>query len=172
MSWERLKLSERDNALYGKLSMSALDIAKARSFANQLRKKRWHTFPLVRRGSVPTYQVALTTALVVAYARPFVVGRGGGLAFPNRLKQYTPEQEELHRRLLKLRHEQFAHTDPISYEIRPYDDPYIKSVDMVPETYFTAEEIDLFLEMTGGVLNRINSRMEEIHASARTRHRS
>ena len=171
MAWETLKLSERDNALYGKLYMSRYDIGKARSCAWQISKKKWHSFPIFRRGSVPTYQIALTTTLIVAYARPFIPGRGKGFAFPERLKQYGPEEEILHRMILKLRNEQYAHTDPASYEIKPYDDPYFMSIDMVPESHFSSEEIDLFLTMTEGLQSRINDRMEEIHASARTRHR-
>jgi hypothetical protein len=55
-----------------------------------------------------------------------------------------------------------------SYNIRPLDNEYIKSIDSLPYTHFSAEEIDRFLSMTDGLRDRISARMEEIHASARS----
>lgn len=74
----------------------------------------------------------------------------------------------MHIRLLKLRDKAHAHMDIDSYDIRPLGNEYIKSIDMLPYTHFSAEEIDRFLSMTDRLCDRIGARMEEIHAGARS----
>lgn len=167
MSWEPLKLSAHDNSLYGKLYMSSHDIGIARECADYLAKKGWFGLTLRRRGSTQIQQISFTTTLIVSYSRPFKPGRGS-IAFPTRLLKYDTEQKAFHDKLLNLRDKVHAHTDENSYEIRPYDNAFIKSIDRIPYTHFTVEEIDLFLNMTAGVVRRIADRMEEIHSSART----
>lgn len=74
----------------------------------------------------------------------------------------------MHSRLLRLRDKVHAHMDADSYDIRPLDNDYIKSIDNLPYTHFSVEEINRFLSMTDGLCDRISARMEEIHASARS----
>src|SRR5690606_11746537 len=105
----------------------------------------------------------------VAYSRPFKPGRSSSVTFPERLLQpYSAEEREMHARLLGLRDKAHAHMDVDSYNIRPLDNEYIKSIDSLPYAHFSAEEIDRFLSMTDGIRDRISARMEEIHASARS----
>lgn len=169
MSLDDLPLSARDRALYGKLYVSAYDIGIARQAARFLKAKGWHGYTFMRRGSTQIQQIAHTTTMIVAYSRPFKPGRSSGVTFPERLLQpYSVDEREMHSRLLILRDKAHAHMDVDSYDIRPLDNGYIKSIDRLPCTHFSAEEIDRFLSMTDGLRERISARMEEIHASARS----
>lgn len=173
MSFEELPLSKRDRALYGKLYVSLHDIGIARQAARFLKKKGWHGYTFMRRGSTEIQQIAHTTTVIVAYSRPFKIGKNKGVAFPDRLMQpYNKEEREMHKRLLYLRDKAHAHMDPESYDIRPLNDPYIKSMDMVPYTNFSLDEVNVFLSMTDGLSKRISDRMEEIHSSARSSHQT
>lgn len=169
MSFDDLPLSARDRALYGKLYVSSYDINIARQAARFLKKKGWHGYTFTRRGSTQIQQTAHTTTMIVAYGRPFKPGRSSRVTFPERLLQpYSAEEREMHLLLLRLRDKVHAHMDVDSYKIRPLDNEYIKSIDSLPYTHFSAEEIDQFLSMTDGLRDRISVRMEEIHASARS----
>lgn len=169
MSFDDLPLSARARALYGKLYVSSYDISIARQAARFLRTRGWHGHTFMRRGSTQIQQLAHTTTMIVAYSRPFKPGRSSGVTFPERLLQpYSAEEREMHSRLLRLRDKAHAHMDADSYNIRPLDNEYIKSIDSLPYTHFSAEEIDRFLSMTDGLCDRISARMEEIHASARS----
>lgn len=169
MSFDDLPLSARDRALCGKLYVSSYDISIARQAARFLRKKGWHGYTFLRRGSTQIQQIAHTTTMIVAYSRPFKPGRSNDVTFPERLLQpYGAQERAMHARLLKLRDKAHAHMDVESYHIRPLDNEHIKSIDRLPYTHFSAEEIDLFLSMTDGLRDRIVARMEEIHAGARS----
>ncbi|MDA9512099.1 hypothetical protein XI04_03305 [Bradyrhizobium sp. CCBAU 11430] len=61
------------------------DLAIASSSAQYIPKKGWHSLSFLRRGSMPIQQIAFTTTMIVAYARPFAGGRGKGINFPERL---------------------------------------------------------------------------------------
>lgn len=54
---------------------------------------------------------ALETAISVCYARPWLDSNAGGKLKDTWLPKVGPDRE-LHRRLLKLRHRTYAHTDP------------------------------------------------------------
>lgn len=59
--------------------------------------------------------LALNTALVVTYARPFVSSRGTSVAekaLPGSLlRAFTSEEREFHELLIQLRNREVAHTD-------------------------------------------------------------
>ena len=59
--------------------------------------------------------LALNTALVVSYARPFVSSRGTSVAekaLPGSLlRSFTSEEREFHELLIQLRNREVAHTD-------------------------------------------------------------
>jgi hypothetical protein len=71
-------------------------------------------------------RVVLETGLLVTYGRPFTPGRGTGFPIDG---EFVPEaKRELHRHLLSLRHQVYAHVDAspaegfrrsVSYEARP-----------------------------------------------------
>lgn len=163
---DEVDLSPRDRALYSKLHASHEDIGIARNCANFIQKKAWHSFAIARRGSIPIQQISFTTTMIVAYARPFSPGRSKS-NFPQRLLQYQPEERALHQRLLRLRNEEYAHSDMSSYKVTPLKGAItcISSIRRVWVSAFSSKEIALFLTMTDALLNRISARMEEIRVS-------
>jgi len=161
---EELKLGTHDHALFGKLEVSQSDIGTAQLCARYLLKKGWHDPPYFRRGSIYIQQIAFTTTMIVAYCRPFVVGKGN-IKFPKRLLQFTMAQQELHNRLVVLRNKEHAHTDGSTYVVTPFKGA-ISSIQTLRATYFDPDEITLFLEMTSGLNDRIKMRMEEIRSGA------
>ena len=173
MTLKELTLSPRDRALYGKLYVSFYDIGIAQRCVAFLKKKSWHGPTFRRCGSAQIQLISHTTTMIISYSRPFKPGRASNVAFSERLlRQYTADHRRLHAKLLTLRDETEAHMDQKSYMIRPFDSIHFKSINQLPYTYFSAEEIDRFLEMTAGLMGRISVRMEEIHAAARTSHGS
>jgi hypothetical protein len=129
------------------------------------KKKKWHTFSFLRKGSVRIQQVAFTTTMIVAYARPFSPGRGN-LNFPNRLLGYSKEEQLLHDRLLVLRNKEYAHADASTYKVTPFrGDLGVKSMQSIRDVRFTIKDIDLFLQMTKPVIGRVDARMEELRQS-------
>lgn len=75
-----------------------------------LLRKGWHCKPWERRGSIYAQQTAFVTNLIVAYARPFTRSNGWP-DFPKKLMDYDPKQGTLHKQLLDMRHQIFAHSD-------------------------------------------------------------
>jgi hypothetical protein len=118
----------------------------------------------MRRGSIPIQQVAFTTSMIVSYARPFSSGRGGALTFPRRLLKYDAKEMNFHVRLLKLRNEQYAHTDPSTVSVRPLKG-MITSIQSIRDLRFSKAELLMFVEMTGGLVGRISERLEQIRLS-------
>ncbi|WP_338835165.1 hypothetical protein [Bradyrhizobium septentrionale] len=116
-----------------------------------------------RRGSVPIQQTAFTTTLIVAYARPFAAGRGN-IDFPKRLLQYDDKEAALHQRLLKLRNQEYAHSDASTISVKPLKG-VICSIQSIRDLRFAPAELKLFLGMTTGLFSRIHERMEEIRLS-------
>jgi hypothetical protein len=72
--------------------------------------------------------LALNTALVVSYARPFVSSRGTSVAekaLPGSLlRSFTSEEREFHELLIQLRNREVAHTDAdyLELEIEVFED--------------------------------------------------
>lgn len=155
-------LNDRDKQLYTKLFVSSNDIGYARQCASLLKKKGWHHRPWDRRGSIYFQQSVFTTALVVAYARVFKRSRGMA-NFPERLLGYTAAERQLHKQLLTLRDEVYAHSDGSSYSIRPWRSGSV-STDIVgsPMLMLSVEETDRFLAMTGRVQIAIQRRLKEL----------
>jgi hypothetical protein len=71
-----VQLSAQGAKLYSKLTVSKSDIWFARYCASVICKKGWHSQPWERRGTVYHQQAAFTSALITAYARPFIQSRG------------------------------------------------------------------------------------------------
>lgn len=63
-------------------------------------------------------QEAFTTALIVAYARPFTKGIGWPL-FPLKLCDYDAEEKAIHSNLISKRHSIYAHSDAQSHPVIP-----------------------------------------------------
>lgn len=156
-----LKLSDRHRAEYSKLYASSSDVGFARQCASHIRKKGWFRSPW-SRGTIYFQQSAYVTALIVSYARPFSIGRSG-LHFPKRLIPYNEGQMELHRNFLDRRNKVYAHSDSDKWDIRPWRSADFETTIVgQPWLIVGKEEIDLFLEMTTGLLAAIANREKQI----------
>ena len=154
-----MHLSEEDAKLYNKFTVSTSDIWFARYCATVILKKDWHSQPWERRGTIYQQQAAFTSALITAYARPFIHSRGWPKLPPDLIARSCRE-EALHKRLIKLRHTVFAHSDSISYSIRPVRiGNFTSNISNSPVLRITAEETVLFLAMSNKILESINIRI-------------
>lgn len=159
-----LALSEHDAQLYKKLWASARDIRLAQQYAEHIDKKDWYREPW-SRGTGYFQQSAYVTSMVVSYGRPFITGRTG-IAFPKRLVRYGPDDASLHRKLLTLRNEIYAHSDPEHWTTIPWRSEGLETVVFKePKLLIVKAEVVQFIAMTGPLLTRINARIHEIMAS-------
>ncbi|MEI7774254.1 MAG: hypothetical protein WCK17_05730 [Verrucomicrobiota bacterium] len=105
--------------LYRRLYLSYNDLDQAKATVEELLRAR---LPLPRRDPPSDLLMSLTTALVVAYARPFVNSRGES-KFAERsvpgslLRVLTSRQREAHDYLLNVRNREVAHSDADRSEI-------------------------------------------------------
>lgn len=105
--------------LYRRLYLSSHDLEEANATAEELLRAR---LPLPRRDPPSALLTALTTALVVAYARPFANTRGES-KFAERsvpgslLRVLTSRQREVHDYLLNVRNREVAHSDADRSEV-------------------------------------------------------
>lgn len=98
--------------LYRRLWLARLDLEEAAAILNELLAQR---IPLPRSKPAGGLLLALNTALVVAYARPFVNSRGNSVAdrvVPGSLLRVLNSAErELHETLIAQRNKEVAHSD-------------------------------------------------------------
>lgn len=105
--------------MYERLYVFAEDFGLALQFAQYLLKKGWHSAPYERRGRIYLQQAAFTTSVVVSYSRPFTRGKGWP-QFPSELWPYGPEKMQVHKLVLILRRQVYAHSDSSRHSIRPF----------------------------------------------------
>ena len=103
---------ESDLRLYRRLWLSRIDLEEASDIASELLMRK---IPLPRSKPMKGVLLALNTALVVSYARPFVSSRGTSVAekaLPGSLlRVFTSAEREFHDALIQLRNREVAHTD-------------------------------------------------------------
>src|SRR4051812_4163592 len=105
--------------LYRRLYLSYKDLEEAKATVEELLRAR---LPLPRKNQPSALLMALTTALVVAYARPFVNTRGES-KFAERsvpgslLRVLSSKRREAHDYLLNVRNREVAHSDADRSEI-------------------------------------------------------
>ncbi|MFY7942508.1 MAG: hypothetical protein ACOVOX_16525 [Burkholderiaceae bacterium] len=111
--------------LYRRLWLTEIDLEEARGAINEIIRRN------LRRASThkptPLLQ-ALTTALVVAYTRPFVMSRGS-VTFADRavpgsiLRVFSSDERAFHEHLVQMRNREVAHSDAdvteVSLEVFP-----------------------------------------------------
>jgi hypothetical protein len=114
-----VQLDDNVQRLYSRLYVSGLDLASAEYCLGVLMKKGWHYLPWDKRGSIYEQQSAFTSALVVAYARPFNTSYGWP-KFPVELIPFDEDEQVLHELIISLRNSVFAHSDSKSYSVRPW----------------------------------------------------
>lgn len=99
--------------LYRRLWLSRIDLEEARSAISEIIARK---LPSPRKwGPSPLLQ-ALTTSLVVSYARPFVNTRGQSAVAEKTvpgslLRVFSSSERAFHDRLMEMRNREAAHTD-------------------------------------------------------------
>lgn len=149
---------------FERLCASQYDFAQANFCARYLLKKGWHSMPWERRGTIYAQQTAFVTNLIVAYARPFTASKGWP-AFPSKLtKFFGAEQQEMHDRLLQMRHEIFAHSDSLHFSFRPFVLGGLRStIEKVPFAVLSADESERVKAMTDGLIRITSQKLDELH---------
>lgn len=103
---------EPDLRLYRRLWLSRIDLEEAKDIVSELLARK---LPLPRSKPMTGLLLALNTALVVTYARPFVSSRGTSVAeraVPGSLlRVLTSQEREFHEELIQMRNKEIAHTD-------------------------------------------------------------
>lgn len=103
---------EQDLRLYRRLWLARIDLQEAKSVAGELLERK---IPLPCSNLPSGLLLGLNTALVVAYARPFVGSRGTSVAeraVPGSLlRGLTSQEREFHQAVLEMRSKEVAHSD-------------------------------------------------------------
>jgi len=98
--------------LYRRLWLAEIDLEEAKAALDEILRAR---IPIPRRDRPPPLLLSLTTALVVAYARPWIDSRGQSVADrtvpASLLRSLTSNQRKAHDFLLYLRNKEIAHSD-------------------------------------------------------------
>ena len=105
--------------LYRRLYLARIDLEEAKATIEELLTRR---IPTPRSNPPGRLLMALTTALVVSYARPFVSTRGRSdvaeKAVPGSLlRAFTSRERDLHEEILTIRNKEVAHSDADILEI-------------------------------------------------------
>jgi hypothetical protein len=161
----RRRAAER--ALYKRLVLTREDLSQVRAFLNRLMGLNRETRPA---DNDRVQKDALLTALVVSYARPFVVSEGSdALArLPDRfISRYSPSQREQHFALLKLRNQQFAHADsePAHVVVYAFGTPANGSVaicDFTPIATLSANSLQQIDRMHHVLMTEIVEEMDRL----------
>ena len=152
--------------LFAVLHVSENDLGQAKFFAEYIAKRGWHFEPWERRWTVYMQQAAFTTALVTAYARPFTESRGWPKLPDRLLRAFSPEQRALHKRILTLRNEIYAHSDIGIRGIRAIRlGGYATAIEALPPMRLLPEEVNLLRTMISVTLDAIRMRKNEVAAS-------
>ena len=149
--------------LYERLYVSAGDFSLAKQYAEHLLKKGWHAAPYERRGTIYMQQSAFTTALIVSYARPFTKSKGWP-KFPQEFIAYDESANQLHKKIMDLRHQVYAHSDSTNYSIRPFkvSDSIISDIIAEPFRRLTANECKLLVGMIDNIQVLLLPRLEQL----------
>ena len=161
-----LLLSERekDLRLYRRLWLSRIDLEEAKVMTAEL---------IARKISIPRTKppsgllLALNTAIVVAYARPFVSSRGESIAEKavpgSLLRVLSSEEREFHDRLAELRNKEVAHSDAdfieLAIEVFPEGDGGVLRATRQP---LRRPALRVLLRMIEKLEREIESRCEQL----------
>jgi len=98
--------------LYRRLWLAEIDLEEAKAALDEIIRAK---IPIPRQEQPPPLLLSLTTALVVAYSRPWTYSRGQSVAertVPGSLLRcLTSRQREIHDFLIDLRNREVAHSD-------------------------------------------------------------
>jgi hypothetical protein len=108
---------ENGHSLYKRLCMAFADLLEAHQFLAKLTASEDAISPIA---GDEVLQLALRTALVVTYARPFSANRGEDRrrdALPERLLEgLTERQRTVHKDMIRMRDQEYAHLDAMRRE--------------------------------------------------------
>lgn len=151
--------------LYRRLFLSYNDLDEAKATIEKLLSAR---LPLPRNNPPSALLMALTTALVVAYARPFINTRGE-CKFAERsvpgslLKVLTSKQRDAHDYLLNVRNREVAHSDADRSEIslKLYADGH-GAIYRAARTPFLRSELKEIQRIIIKLMKEIDNKCEEL----------
>jgi len=158
-----LFFSDEELAIYGKLHASFQDVLSASSYGDYILKKQWKAKPW-SRGSTYLQQSAFETAMVTSYARAFTNRKGWPPLPAEFLKVLSETEMDLHYQILKLRHQVYAHSDSVSYDIKPWKSDHHSDISRTPIFEFHHDDIHVLRSMCKKVSTEIAHRMAEIKA--------
>lgn len=138
----KLEMSVADAKTYSALYVAARDLGAAAGYANYIRKKEWHGWPILRRGSVGVQQQAFTDALVLAYGRVWS---------PPILSDFTWKSlsdANQHARLLDARNKIVGHSAPTKYSVRPWvTREFSTHIFGAPHLHFPKRDLERVIKM-------------------------
>lgn len=152
--------------LYRRLWLAQIDLEEAKAALDEILRAR---IPIPRRERPPPLLLSLTTALVVAYSRPWVYSRGQSVAErtvpASLLRSLTSRQREAHNFLVNLRNKEVAHSDAdiLDLHLRLYRDGHSAILQTSREAFRRTElrEIRRIIEKLEAAIER---RCEELRA--------
>lgn len=107
-------------------------------------------------------QAAFTTAFVTSYARPFTKSYGWP-PFPNALIPFNALEHDLHKHLIKLRNEVYAHSDSASHHVRPIRIVgHPSAIVGSPPLRLTKEELELAKSMISKLLSATSAELARL----------
>ncbi|QKK01287.1 MAG: hypothetical protein HND55_00690 [Pseudomonadota bacterium] len=127
---------------YALLYAGQQDLSQAAFYADHLQSKGWYLEPWEGSWQDYLHQAAYVTSMVISYSRPFTESRGWP-KFPKRiLRVLDTEQKQLHRHLLDLRNEVYAHTDIAARKNRPITlGGQPSAIEVIPPLKCSADEL-------------------------------
>ncbi len=150
--------------LYRRLWLARVDLDEAKAVVDELLQAR---IAISRRGRPSPLLLALTTALVVAYARPWVYSRGQSVAEKTvpgvLLRCLTAKQRNAHNALVDLRNQEVAHADAdildLHLRLLPDGDAAILRTS---REAFTRQDLKLIRRIIEKLTSAIDARCDEL----------
>jgi hypothetical protein len=115
-----IEFRDSDKKAYERLRIASSDLRLAQYCLSTILKKGWHYQPWQRRWTVYRQQTTYTTALVVAYVRPFTRSKGWPKLPVEVSEVFDAEETRLHEQLKDLRATLYAHSDSKNYSVSPW----------------------------------------------------
>jgi hypothetical protein len=153
-------------AKFAALQAAQTDMRQASFYAQHLQKKGWHHEPAKCRNSIYVQQSAYVTALMISYARPFTRNFG----WPSLTKVLAPIPDELkvmHKSLITLRNQVYAHTDSSLHSVKAISIKSTKTAILgFPDMKLSAEQVGLTIKLINLMSGKISSEIQKTHAAA------
>jgi hypothetical protein len=156
-----LHFDEADKRLYGKMHAAGYDLVSAKSCGLFILKKGWRAKPW-SRGSTYLQQSAFVTAVITFYGRAFGQSYGWPKFPETLLAEYTADQLALHKAVLCMRHQVYAHSDSQSYSVRPWRSDFHSDIEQIPIFEFGPERTQALVDMCTLMMKAVHTMSEGI----------